>query len=108
MVMPLTSSWKKNAMPQGPACRHAARCARRRPAHTGQLSQSSRSAARDQLVLAGRVDLEQEELTVDHIPVGIELDRLPEDRGRLVSLLDLRQHVGTARGLAGLADGGDR
>src|SRR5215471_1763730 len=77
------------------------------PARTGQLSQSSRSAARDQLVLATRVDLEQEELTVDQIPVRVELDRLPEDRGRLVRVLDLRQHVGAAGGLAGLADGGD-
>src|SRR5262249_28603358 len=104
--MPFTSSWKKNAMRQGPARGQAGRCApargRRAPS---RLSRSSQSAARDQLVLAGRVDLEQEELTVDHIPVGVELDRLPEDRGRLVRLLDLRQHVGAAGVLARLADG---
>src|SRR2546429_9904892 len=103
--MPFTSSWKKNAMPQGPARRHAARRApardRRAPP---QLSQSSRSAARGQLVLAGRVDLEQEEFTVDQIPMRIELDRLPEDRGRLVRLLDRRPHVGAGPGPAGLVD----
>src|SRR5215472_7278138 len=99
-MMPLTSSWKKNAircefclslgcarwnvgrlptcyrhhsgprdgMPAG--CRHA--ITQRHP-----LSRS----ARDQLVLAGRVDLEEEELAVGVVPVRVKADGLPEDRG---------------------------
>src|SRR6202043_1977694 len=59
--------------------------------------------ARDQLVLARRVDLEQEELAVDQVAVGVEGDRLAQDRGRLVCLLYCGQHVCPARGLAPLA-----
>src|SRR5260370_25433080 len=68
----------------------------------------SRSAARDQLVLASWVDLEEEELAIDQIPVGVEADRLPEDGGRLARRLDRREHVAAAGRLTGLAHRCDR
>src|SRR5262252_5967892 len=67
-----------------------------------------RRSARDEVVLARRVDLEQEELAVDDVAARGELDRLAEDRRRLARLLDRGQHVGAARRLAGLADRCDR
>src|SRR5215469_9150594 len=108
VVTPFTSSWKKKLMGAHPA--HHAGCPARQPVADapGQLPQLSRSGTGDQLVGAARVDLEQEELAVEHIPVRVEADRLPENGGRLVGGLDRRQHVGAVRRMTGRADRRDR
>src|SRR5260370_38068619 len=105
MVMPFKSPWKKKAIRRDP--RPSTRLpgsspARRRASCREQPIQSSRSGG-NQLVLACGVELEEEELAVDEVPVRAEADRLPQDRGRLIRRLDRGQGVGAGRGLPRIA-----
>src|SRR3954465_13015420 len=67
-----------------------------------------RSGVRNQFVLAVGTELEQEELRADQVTVGVELDRLTEDRLGQVRLLDLLEHVLARRCVARLTDRGAR
>src|SRR5215469_6852300 len=101
VVTPLTSSWKKKLM----------RCQiylSRRPARAGMgqrapVCDSCSGSARDQVVGALRVDLEEEELAVRQVATGGEADGLTEDGRGLAGRLDGGQHVGAGRRLARLA-----
>src|SRR5579872_5800038 len=81
------------------------------PLYTTSTTESAaRSLGRDLDVLLRVVHVEQVEAAAVDVAVGLEADRRVERilGGRDVRRLDRRQHVRTARRVAGLADVRDR